>query len=204
MPRPSKTEERREQILDAFETVILRDGYAKASQRRIAQEAELNQPMIHHYFKGGESLLDALLERVVNRYLNALNAFNEARDQITLEDIIEFVCSDAFHQVSKQNEMFFCLIGQSCHEDHVVKKMSDVYQVFLSQIEHYLKEANIKNADKISYFMMCLIIGHDWAKKLGLNQDGLSNKETSNSQPSKNESMAKLLMMTANHADEFD
>lgn len=199
MPRPSKSEERREQILDAFETVILRDGYAKASQRRIAQEAKLNQPMIHHYFNGGDSLLDAFLERVVNRYLNALNAFSESRESIALEDIIEFVCSDAFHQVSKQNEVFFCLIGQSSHENQVVKKMSDVYQVFLNQIEHYLSQANIKNAGKISYFMMCMIIGHDWAKKLGFNTNNHPNSPSSN-----NDSITKLLILTANNASMFD
>ncbi len=67
MGRQSKSEERRTAILDAFERVVLREGYAGASQRKIAREAGVNQPMIHHYFSGGEELLDALLQRVVDR-----------------------------------------------------------------------------------------------------------------------------------------
>lgn len=166
MARPSKAEERREQILDAFERVILRDGYAKASQRRIADEANVNQPMIHHYFSGGDSLLDALLERVVNRYKAALEQFSATSKDLSLESTLRFVCSDNFHAVSKQNEVFFALIGQGGHRNQVFKKMADVYHEFMKQITCHLQQAGVTNPDEIAYYIMCFVIGHDWAKKL--------------------------------------
>jgi len=171
MGRPNKSEEKRAQILDAFERVILRDGYAKASQRRIAEEAEVNQPMIHHYFSGSEELLEAMLNRVVERYQNALQAFLLNSVAVDLSDVIAFICSKEFHKISMQNEVFFCLIGQGGHNDLTFSKISLVYKEFITAITSFLTQANIKNPEQAAYVIMCLVIGHDWAKKLGFGEN---------------------------------
>mgnify|MGYP000155490490 CR=1 FL=1 len=171
MGRPNKTEEKRTQILDAFERIILTEGYAKASQRKIAQEANVNQPMIHHYFSGSEELLDALLNRVAERYQTALTLAFSDQESVTLEQFMAFVCSEKFHKISQQNEVFFALIGQGGHKDSVFKKMTDVYQEFLLTITQLLLDSNIANPEKVAYMSMCFIIGHDWAKKLGFGEE---------------------------------
>lgn len=170
MGRPSKSEEKRAHILDAFERVILRDGYAKASQRRIAEEAEVNQPMIHHYFSGSEELLEAMLNRVVERYQSALQAFLLNSGTVDLSDVIAFICSKEFHKISEQNEVFFCLIGQGGHNDLTFSKISQVYQEFLTAVTSFLVQAKIKDPKQVAYIIMCLVIGHDWAKKLGFGE----------------------------------
>lgn len=170
MGRHSKSEEKRKVILDAFERVILRDGYANASQRKIAKEAEMNQPMIHHYFSGGEEMLKAFLERVVERYMSALQQFTANDPAPTLEKMIGFLCSEQFHQVSMQNEVFFALIGQGGHNAETFEQMSNIYQFFLKEIRQYLDQAGVNNSDQIAYTVMCMIIGHDWAKKLGFGE----------------------------------
>ncbi len=111
MGRRNQSEEKREQNFDAFQRVILRDGYSKASQRRIAKEAGVNQPMIHHYFSGGDEMLEALLKRVVRRFTTELGNFSE-QGTPSLTSIVSFLCSEEFHRVSVQNEVFFSLIGQ--------------------------------------------------------------------------------------------
>lgn len=170
MGRPNKTEERRSQILDAFERVILRDGYAKASQRKIAQEAGVNQPMIHHYFSGSDEMLDAMLNRVVKRYKDALSIFTTHKEDTNLADVISFACSPEFHKISLQNEVFFCLIGQGGLNDLTFAKMSEVYRQLLNTIEGVLKDSEIPTNTDTAYIIMCLIIGHDWAKKLGFGE----------------------------------
>lgn len=170
MGRHSKSEEKRKIILDAFERVILRDGYANASQRKIAKEAGMNQPMIHHYFSGGEEMLEAFLERVVGRYMSALQQFTADDPAPSLEKMIGFLCSKNFHQVSVQNEVFFALIGQGGHNVETFKQMSNIYRFFFREIARYLEQANVNNSDNVAYTMMCMIIGHDWAKKLGFGE----------------------------------
>lgn len=170
MGRHSKSEEKRKIILDAFERVILREGYANASQRKIAKEAGMNQPMIHHYFSGGEEMLTAFLERVVNRYMSALQQFTADDASPSLEKMLSFLCSEDFHQVSLQNEVFFALIGQGGHSAQTFEQMSNIYQLFFNEIAQYLKLAGVNNGDRVAYTMMCMIIGHDWAKKLGFGE----------------------------------
>ncbi len=170
MGRPSKTEERREQILNAFERIILKEGFAKASQRKIAEEANLNQPMIHHYFAGSDELLDAFLNRVIQRYREALEAFVSTSENPSLEEIITFVCSDAFHKISRQNEVFFSLIGQGGYDNSTFKKLSAVYRNFHTEITDYLSKAQVANPEHVGYMLMCFIIGHDWSKKLGFGE----------------------------------
>jgi len=171
MGRPSKTEEKREIILDAYERVILREGFGLASQRKIAEEAGVKQPMIHHYFSGGDDMIDALLQRVVERYTQALSAFAQSSHEPSLEQALSFVCSAEFHQVSQQNEVFFsCMIGAGNKNQHIADKVFTVYASLLDTITEHLKKAKVKNFEEMGYLMMCLIIGHDWAKKLGFGE----------------------------------
>ncbi len=171
MGRPSKTEEKRNIILDAFERVILREGFGQASQRKIADEAGVKQPMIHHYFSGGDDMIDALLQRVVERYTQALNTFAQSSKEPNLEQALSFVCSAEFHQVSQQNEVFFsCMIGAGKQNQHIADKVSAVYAFLLASVTKHLKKAKVKNVDEMAYLMMCLILGHDWARKLGFGE----------------------------------
>jgi len=179
MGRPSKAHEKRQLILDAYEKVILRVGYGQASQRRVADEAGVNQPMLHHYFSGSEDMVDALLERVVDRYNEALNDFpslnkssNQEQNQApTLEQILSFACSEQFHQVSRQNEVFFsCIIGAGEQNQNIAAKVTSVYTRLLELITAHLDGAKVKNHKEMAYLIMCLILGHDWARKLGFGE----------------------------------
>jgi len=171
MGRPSKVEEKREIILDAFEKIILRDGFGQASQRKIAEEAGINQPMIHHYFGGGEAMFDALLKRVVDRYSNALTNFASSTVELSLEKILGFACSEEFHQVSQQNKVFFsCIIGEGDKDQRISDKVSLVYTRFLSLITTHLEKSKVKNSEQMGYLLMCLILGHDWARKFGFGE----------------------------------
>ncbi|MDX1757053.1 MAG: TetR/AcrR family transcriptional regulator [Marinobacter sp.] len=171
MARQSKSDERRRQILDAFELVVLRDGYAGASQRKIAREAGINQPMLHHYFSGGEEMLDALLERVVERYTTALHQFLDDRQAPSLERLLGFLCSAEFHQVSERNGVFFALIAQGGHSEATHAKLIGLYRHFLQQIAEYLGCAGVDHPERIAYTLMCTVIGHDWAKKVGFGEE---------------------------------
>jgi AcrR family transcriptional regulator len=52
-----------EALLDATERLLVTDGYAKISTRRVAQEARVNPGLVHYYFGSMEELLMQVLER---------------------------------------------------------------------------------------------------------------------------------------------
>jgi AcrR family transcriptional regulator len=65
---------RREQLLDAALTVIVRDGYDAVSVDAIAREAGVTRPVVYGVFDGLGPLLGALLDRQQERALAQLAA----------------------------------------------------------------------------------------------------------------------------------
>src|SRR3954463_9685392 len=73
MPKPSaKTraappsrdrEQAKQALLDATERLLVSEGHAKISTRRVAQEAQVNHGLVHYYFGSMEELLMQVLER---------------------------------------------------------------------------------------------------------------------------------------------
>lgn len=64
MARPSNTEERRAEIVEAMLRVMARQGYAKASIAAVAREAGLAPGLLHYHFRTKEEILLALIERL--------------------------------------------------------------------------------------------------------------------------------------------
>lgn len=65
MGRSTVVPVRRAQIVDATIRCLAREGYARLTMKAIAQEAQLNQGMLHYYFTDKRAILIAALEKVV-------------------------------------------------------------------------------------------------------------------------------------------
>jgi TetR/AcrR family transcriptional regulator, transcriptional repressor of bet genes len=68
MGRPSNREQRREEIVGAFERVLAAHGYAGATIAAVAIEAGVAPGLIHHHFENKEELLGALLRELLGRF----------------------------------------------------------------------------------------------------------------------------------------
>ncbi|MEM6671965.1 MAG: TetR/AcrR family transcriptional regulator [Planctomycetota bacterium] len=77
MPRPDLTTERTEQILDAFERCIARDGLAGTSLADIAEEAGVKRSLLRHYVGNRDDLVHALGDRLVEEYRAELQEMAE-------------------------------------------------------------------------------------------------------------------------------
>lgn len=58
-----------ERFLDAAERLLVRIGYADITTRKLAEEAGLNQGLIHYYFGSMEELFLRVLERFTDRLI---------------------------------------------------------------------------------------------------------------------------------------
>ncbi|HET6333275.1 MAG TPA: TetR family transcriptional regulator [Polyangiales bacterium] len=68
MGRPSKREERRAEILNAFARVLATQGYAGATIAAVAGEAGIAPGLVHHHFESKEDMLLSLLKSLVERF----------------------------------------------------------------------------------------------------------------------------------------
>jgi AcrR family transcriptional regulator len=61
-------------FLDAAERLLLREGYATITTRKLATEADANHGLVHYYFGSMEELLLRVLERFTDRILTRQRA----------------------------------------------------------------------------------------------------------------------------------
>jgi AcrR family transcriptional regulator len=69
---PKQSAETEQRILDAARTVFTRRGTAGARMQEIAQEAGVNQALLHYYFRSKERLAQAVFQQMAARLFPAL------------------------------------------------------------------------------------------------------------------------------------
>ena len=67
-----------ERFLDAAERLLISDGYANISTRRLAEEASVNHGLVHYYFGSMEQLFVRVLERFTERLIERQRAMYAA------------------------------------------------------------------------------------------------------------------------------
>ena len=72
----------RKLILDTTETLMIEEGYAAVSSRRVAQELGLNAATVHYYYPTTDDLFIALHRRMTDRQLEALEAVLASDDPL--------------------------------------------------------------------------------------------------------------------------
>ena len=71
-------EQAEEALLDAAERLLVADGYAAITTRRLAREAQVNHGLVHYYFGSMENLLVRVLERFTARLVERQRAMYAA------------------------------------------------------------------------------------------------------------------------------
>lgn len=90
MARPEIKEDRREQILDAFEHCVARYGLEGATLGKTAEIAGLARPLIRHNIGNKEALQEALVERFLARSRTAMeDLVSSLPDENRLETLLD-------------------------------------------------------------------------------------------------------------------
>ncbi len=72
-PKVDRSEERREQILDAATNVFARQGFHKARMDDIVQEAGLSKGAVYWYFESKDEIIDEIFDRFFSRELEGMH-----------------------------------------------------------------------------------------------------------------------------------
>ncbi|WP_332644649.1 TetR/AcrR family transcriptional regulator [Aeromicrobium sp.] len=73
-PRQERSRAMVERIIAAGQTVLLRDGYEKASTNRVADEADISPGSLYQYFPDKEAILAAVIDRYAAEFSTQLTA----------------------------------------------------------------------------------------------------------------------------------
>ncbi len=172
----SKGEKRIKLILEAAEQLLIDSGYHNFSMRKVATKAGVSVGNLQYYFPSKDKLLEALLDKVIQNYLDAFEKF---RGQYAPKEqfikIIKTVLKDI---KTKHTTVFFPeLWSMANHEKHISKIMDRMYGKYRALVADVIRDINPNlsecQAQRLSIFISASIEGHTmfigykktWAKE---------------------------------------
>ena len=116
MARPSKKDQRREEIIDAFQRCVVRWGVEGATLQRVADESGLARPLIHHNVGNRDDLLEALLSRLEEEgdsQMREMKAYLPAKQRCAA--LIEILFDPQYASETQETLLYQALFA-SAHE----------------------------------------------------------------------------------------
>lgn len=144
MARPEVKDERRDQILDAFEVCVARYGVAGATLAKTAEIAGLARPLVRHNVGNREDLLAALIERILRR---SRESMEEIQSSLPAEQAARTLIDwlfDPQYANSQNVQVFAALIAASADETDLAVSMRFWTADFVASIQSILSAEFLK------------------------------------------------------------
>jgi AcrR family transcriptional regulator len=139
-----------QEILDAALRVFTREGYAGATTRKIAQEANVNEVTLFRKFQSKENLLREVLIRKKRHVLLAFDSLFQMEEDAdlaaslrTLGKNISKVMKDGMKE-SEQRMFMIMLFEEARRRPEVADIFSSVFRMNIERLSEYF-EVQIKN-----------------------------------------------------------
>jgi len=164
MGRKNITPQRQEEILDAFEICIEKFGLANCSTRRIAEEANIKQPLIAHYFGSKDAMISALVERIINHYITGFqNAVKNSDSHI--DAVLDYLFDSGLKGNKTKRNLIGQLVSNTINDEKLKNKIQTLYCAFLEfgerELHKLFPNSKASNRKKCTYGILCLIAGND-------------------------------------------
>lgn len=96
MARAKMEDERKEQILVAFEACVIRDGLAKTTLQKVAEEVGLPRSLVRYFVGNRSSMVDLLIARMIERAEALLESSQQKGEAGTLEELLDVIFASTF------------------------------------------------------------------------------------------------------------
>ena len=159
----TKGERRIKIILEAAEQLLIDSGYHNFSMRKVATKAGVSVGNLQYYFPSKDKLLEALLDHVIQNYLDTFLLF---RGQYTpKEQFIKMIKTVIKDLSTKFTTVFFPeLWSMANHEKHISEIMDQMYGKYRALIADVIRDINPNlnecQAQRLSIFMTASLEGH--------------------------------------------
>lgn len=160
-----KGEKKKQAILDCAVSVLVEGGYAELSIRKVTEKAGIQVGNLQFYFPTRASLIEAMLEREIDRYETALAEASQldedSNGDTSLMRTVDYLLSDQENQDSCI--VFWELWALAAHDVTAATIMNRHYKRYLGAISTLVQEASPQltrpKADRIALLIVSLIEG---------------------------------------------
>ena len=161
MGRRNLSQERTEQLLDAFEICISEYGLGGATLQRTAEKAELNIGMIYHYIGNRDDLLRLSVERLAEQAKQDMAAFVAA---VPTEKRLPLLLQDFFKDAAESSDRILSeLLVASSHNPLAKQLCQDINRVYASLLAEELARSHpqlpAKTCQQLAFNVLSLAYG---------------------------------------------
>jgi AcrR family transcriptional regulator len=174
MGRPSKKEERTEEILNAFYRCVARYGIEGSTLERIAEESGLKRSLVRHFVGNREALESLLVDRVLEQSFQQWSAFINA---IPTTNCSEYLLEGLFSDQYSDAEYILViesLIFSAGRDEALRVRMQEWMQRFTDDLTSILQQEYSKadngSLEAVSFGLISLYFNLDSLAPLGMNQ----------------------------------
>ena len=148
MPRPKISEERREEILKAFEACVVRKGFAETTLADVANEAGLPRPLVRYFIGNRDDMVTCLIERIFTRGEARLNVILHRKSSFTPADITNVLFDQIFADATT-NAVIMELWHLAIHDEATKLRLASIYQRLVSEVSARIKGDSVgKDAER--------------------------------------------------------
>lgn len=154
MGRPSKTSQRRAEILDAFETCVLQYGLDGTNLEHIAAESGLARPLIRHHAGNRDALITALTTRYFEKSAASLQALQEALPDKARSKALIAILFDETLSDARLARLAEAMIMASTGRPALAEQLSDwarqFHEIIAAEIHHDYPLADKTQIDDVA------------------------------------------------------
>lgn len=178
MGRKDLTETRRNQILDAFERCIVELGISGATLTKVAEAAQINRGMIHHYVGDRNDLIFALIERLVGSYRDEFSKYLEAhKNNPNVDTIVEYFFEEWSGKGPNDDVIIDALVAEAAQDSQIQNLLLDIYSLFektlLAELSKIYPNATEERCQNVAYAIMSMAYGSSTMIWLGFDRTRL-------------------------------
>ena len=163
MGRKNLTEQRHEDILDAFEKCLIKYGLEESTLERVAQEAGKSRNIIRHYIGNREDLIAAFVERVLSRIKQiSEEILANTPKQKLIPSVLDFLFEERKTDAPPDlGERMLCGMWHIREQSPKVQQaLLNFYQEFEKILTDGLKQLYpdipLKKCQEVAYSIICL------------------------------------------------
>lgn len=141
MPRPSLKAKRTEEILDALEVCVIRDGVNGATLEKIADEANMRRSLLRHNIGNREQLIEAFLDRFFknsNQEIEQMFAHLPAENRV--EVLLDFLFDEKYSN-TQLSLLAMALTSAAVTDKSINKRLGEWNAHFIELIANELRKS---------------------------------------------------------------
>ncbi len=162
MARAKIEDERKEQILKAFEACVIREGLAKTTLQKVADEAGLPRSLVRYFVGNRADMVDLLIKRMIGRTTDAFAADRNLSPKLSMRELVDFLFDQAMGDDISNN-----VVGELWYlaqrDEAIRRSLSGLYQTLVESLVEQMKNNHMgttKNQrSATAYTLMSLAYG---------------------------------------------